>query len=146
MFEFGPFFKRVFDITFSSILLLVTSPLLLATAIAVNFDSPGPALYSSERMGKRGRRFQCFKFRTMVRDAEIRRAEIMHLNEPDGVLIKVTNDPRITRLGRFLPKYSLYELSQFINVLRGEMSVVGPRPPFPTKCECMIMAICAAST
>jgi len=127
--EFALFFKRVFDIVFSSAVLIIISPLLLAIAIAVKLDSPGPVFYSSARIGKKGRAFRCIKFRTMVRDAEIRRAEVMHLNERDGVLFKITNDPRITRLGRFLRKYSLDELPQFFNVLRSEMSVVGPRPP-----------------
>jgi exopolysaccharide biosynthesis polyprenyl glycosylphosphotransferase len=127
--EFAMFFKRVFDIVFSGVALILTAPLLLAIAIAVKLDSPGPVFYSSERIGKKGRVFRCIKFRSMKRDAEMHRAEIAHLNERDGVLFKVTNDPRITRLGRFLRKYSLDELPQFLNVLRGEMSVVGPRPP-----------------
>lgn len=127
--EFAPFFKRVFDVVFSSLALIAISPLLLAIAVAVKRDSPGPVFYSSERLGKRGRVFRCIKFRTMVCDAEERRTEIEHLNERDGVLFKVADDPRITRLGRFLRKYSLDELPQFLNVVRGEMSVVGPRPP-----------------
>jgi exopolysaccharide biosynthesis polyprenyl glycosylphosphotransferase len=127
--EIGLIFKRVFDTVFSSLAIISLSPLLLAIAIAVRFDSPGPVLYTSERIGKKGVVFRCVKFRTMVRDADTRRAEIMHMNERDDVLFKVSNDPRITRLGRFLRKYSLDELPQFINVLRGEMSIVGPRPP-----------------
>jgi lipopolysaccharide/colanic/teichoic acid biosynthesis glycosyltransferase len=90
-------------------------------------------LYSSERIGKKGVVFHCTKFRTMVRDAEKRRADIMHMNERDGVLFKVSNDPRITKLGRFLRKYSFDELPQFFNVLRGDMSVVGPRPPIASE-------------
>jgi exopolysaccharide biosynthesis polyprenyl glycosylphosphotransferase len=121
--------KRVLDIVFSSLVLIVLSPLLLVIAIAIKFDSPGPAVYSSERIGKKGRVFRCMKFRTMVRDADKKRADIMHMNERDGVLFKISNDPRITKLGRFLRKYSLDELPQFFNVLRGDMSVVGPRPP-----------------
>ena len=109
------------------------SPLLLAIAIAIKLDSPGPVFYLSERIGKKGRVFRCIKFRTMVRDAEKRRADIMHMNERDGVLFKISNDPRITRLGRFLRKYSLDELPQFFNVLRGDMSVVGPRPPLASE-------------
>ncbi len=127
--EIGLIFKRVFDTVFSALILIALSPLLLAIAIAVKIDSPGSVFYSSERIGKKGVVFRCIKFRTMVRDADSRRAEIMHMNERDGVLFKVSNDPRVTRLGRFLRKYSLDELPQFINVLRGEMSIVGPRPP-----------------
>jgi hypothetical protein len=104
------------------------SPVLLAVAIAVKLDSRGPIFYFSERIGKKGRVFRCIKFRTMVRDAEKRRADVMHMNERDGVLFKISNDPRITKLGRFLRKYSLDELPQFFNVLRGDMSIVGPAP------------------
>jgi exopolysaccharide biosynthesis polyprenyl glycosylphosphotransferase len=131
--ELGLIFKRVFDILFSTVALIVFAPLILAIAIAIKIDSPGPVFYSSERIGKKGVVFQCTKFRTMVRDAEDRRAELMHMNERDGVLFKVSNDPRITRLGRFLRKYSLDELPQFFNVLAGDMSVVGPRPPIASE-------------
>jgi exopolysaccharide biosynthesis polyprenyl glycosylphosphotransferase len=127
--ELGLLFKRVFDIVFSTLTLVAMSPLLVAIAIAVKLDSPGPVFYSSERIGKKGAVFSCIKFRTMVLDAETHRAEIMHMNERDGVLFKISDDPRVTRLGRFLRKYSLDELPQFFNVLRGDMSIVGPRPP-----------------
>ncbi len=125
--------KRLLDIVFSAAVLLVGSPVLLAIAIAIKLDSHGPVFYSSERIGKKGRVFRCLKFRTMVCDAEKLRAEIMHMNERDGVLFKITNDPRITRMGRFLRKYSLDELPQFLNVLHGDMSVVGPRPPIASE-------------
>ncbi len=125
--------KRGLDFILSSIALSILSPLLLAVAIAVKVDSRGPVFYHSERIGKKGRVFRCTKFRTMVRDAENRRADVMHMNERDGVLFKISNDPRITRLGRFLRKYSLDELPQFFNVLRGEMSIVGPRPPIASE-------------
>ncbi len=131
--EMGLLFKRAFDVVFSSLILLLFSPLLLIIAIAVKLDSPGPAFYESERIGKKGRVFHCMKFRTMVNDADLRRADVMHMNERDGVLFKISNDPRITRLGRFLRKYSLDELPQFINVLKGEMSIVGPRPPIASE-------------
>jgi exopolysaccharide biosynthesis polyprenyl glycosylphosphotransferase len=127
--ELGLFFKQVFDVTFSVLALIAMAPLLAVIAIAVKLDSPGPAFYRSERIGKKGRVFHCIKFRTMVRDADERRADVLHMNERDGVLFKISNDPRITRLGHFLRKYSLDELPQFINVLKGEMSIVGPRPP-----------------
>jgi exopolysaccharide biosynthesis polyprenyl glycosylphosphotransferase len=125
--------KRSLDIVFSSLVLIVLSPLLLLIAIAIKLDSRGPVFYSSERIGKKGHVFKCTKFRTMVRDAEKKQADFMHMNERDGVLFKISNDPRITKLGRFLRKYSLDELPQFINVLRGEMSVVGPRPPIASE-------------
>lgn len=127
--EVGLIFKRVFDFVFSTLFLFILSPLLLAIAIAVKIDSRGPVFYTSERIGKKGVVFRCYKFRTMVRDAEKRRADVMHMNERDDVLFKISNDPRVTRLGRFLRKYSFDELPQFFNVLRGEMSIVGPRPP-----------------
>jgi exopolysaccharide biosynthesis polyprenyl glycosylphosphotransferase len=125
--------KRTLDVVFSSLLLIVLSPLLVAIAIAIKFDSRGPVFYFSERIGKKGHVFKCTKFRTMVRDADLKRADIMHMNERDGVLFKITNDPRVTPLGRFLRKYSLDEMPQFFNVLRGEMSIVGPRPPIASE-------------
>jgi exopolysaccharide biosynthesis polyprenyl glycosylphosphotransferase len=133
--EIGLVLKRVLDIVFSSLVLILLSPVLLAVAIAIKMDSRGPVFYSSERIGKKGRVFRCTKFRTMVRDAEKRRADVMHMNERDGVLFKISNDPRITKLGRFLRKYSLDELPQFFNVLRGDMSVVGPRPPLASEVQ-----------
>jgi len=131
--EIGLLMKRGLDIVFSSLALTVLSPVLLAIAIVVKLDSHGPVFYSSERIGKKGRVFRCTKFRTMVRDAEKRRGDVMHMNERDGVLFKISNDPRITKVGRFLRKYSLDELPQFFNVLRGDMSVVGPRPPIASE-------------
>ncbi len=131
--EVGLIIKRMLDVVISACALVFLSPLLLAVAIAVKLDSRGPVFYSAERIGKKGRVFACTKFRTMVRDAEKRRADVMHMNERDGVLFKITNDPRITKLGRFLRKYSLDELPQFFNVLRGDMSIVGPRPPLASE-------------
>jgi exopolysaccharide biosynthesis polyprenyl glycosylphosphotransferase len=127
--ELELFFKRVFDAVFSVLALIFMSPVLLALALAIKLDSPGQVFYTSERIGKKGVVFRCIKFRTLVRDADIRRAEVMHMNERDDVLFKISNDPRITRLGRFLRKYSVDELPQFFNVLVGDMSIVGPRPP-----------------
>ena len=131
--EFGLYLKRGLDIVFSAMILVLLAPLLLLIVVVIKLDSHGPVLYSSERIGKKGRVFRCFKFRTMVQDAEIRLGEVLHMNERDGVLFKVTNDPRITRVGRILRKYSLDELPQFINVLIGDMSVVGPRPPIASE-------------
>jgi exopolysaccharide biosynthesis polyprenyl glycosylphosphotransferase len=133
--EVGLLIKRAIDILFSSLALVVLSPVLLAVAIAVKLDSRGPIFYSSGRIGKKGRVFKCTKFRTMVRDADLRRADVMHMNERDGVLFKISNDPRITTIGRFLRKYSLDELPQFFNVLKGDMSIVGPRPPLASEVE-----------
>ena len=129
----GMVMKRMLDIAVSSMGLVLFLPVLLAIAIAVRTDSDGPVFYASERIGKKGRVFRCYKFRTMVRDAERRRTEVLHMNERDAVLFKITNDPRITRTGRFLRKYSLDELPQLINVLRGDMSLVGPRPPIASE-------------
>lgn len=129
----GMMLKRMLDIAISSLGLVVLSPVLLGVAIAVRLDSHGPILYASDRIGKKGRVFQCVKFRTMVQDAEKRRAEILHMNERDSVLFKITNDPRITKVGRLLRKYSLDELPQLVNVLRGDMSLVGPRPPIASE-------------
>ena len=131
--ELGLALKRVLDLLFSSLALIILSPFLLAIAVAIKLESQGSVFYTSERIGKKGRVFHCYKFRTMVRDAENRRAEIVHMNERDGVLFKISKDPRITHVGRFLRKYSLDELPQFINVLQGDMSLVGPRPPIASE-------------
>jgi exopolysaccharide biosynthesis polyprenyl glycosylphosphotransferase len=127
--------KRVVDTVLSLLALIFTAPLMLAIAIAVKLESEGPVFYISERIGKRGRVFPCFKFRTMVNDAEKMKKDLTALNERDGILFKVSNDPRVTPLGRILRKYSLDELPQFLNVLRGEMSIVGPRPPIASEVE-----------
>lgn len=132
---FELFFKRIFDIAFSIVALAAAFPIMLVIALAVRIDSAGPIFYVSERIGKRGRVFPCFKFRTMVKDAEKRKKELIALNERDSILFKVTNDPRVTRVGRILRKYSLDELPQLFNVLRGEMSLVGPRPPIASEVE-----------
>ena len=131
--EIGLLLKRALDIVISISILVVLAPVLLAIAIAIKLDSRGPVFYMSDRIGKKGRVFRCTKFRTMIRDAEKRRADVMHMNERDGVLFKISNDPRITKIGRFLRKYSIDELPQFYNVLRGDMSIVGPRPPLASE-------------
>ncbi|HEU4414811.1 MAG TPA: sugar transferase [Candidatus Angelobacter sp.] len=124
----GLFVKRIMDLFISSVTLVATAPILLLTAIAVKCDSPGPMLYKAWRVGRKGRKFRCYKFRTMVADADARKDGLMHMNERNGATFKITDDPRITRLGRFLRKYSIDELPQLFNVLKGDMSVVGPRP------------------
>jgi lipopolysaccharide/colanic/teichoic acid biosynthesis glycosyltransferase len=120
--------KRGFDIVFSLLALVFISPVLLVIAIAVKLDSKGPVLYVSERIGRDGRRFRFLKFRTMVRDADSLQGALLHLNERQGNLFKMSNDPRVTQLGKLLRRYSLDELPQFFSVLTGHMSVVGPRP------------------
>ncbi len=126
--------KRLLDVAISGLSLLALSPVMAACALAVKLDDPaGPAFFRQTRVGLHGRPFTCYKFRSMVRDAERRRAELASLNEMDGPVFKVRNDPRITRVGRFLRKYSLDELPQLWNVLVGQMSLVGPRPPLPSE-------------
>jgi lipopolysaccharide/colanic/teichoic acid biosynthesis glycosyltransferase len=120
--------KRTLDMCLASSALLLLSPVLTVIAAVIKLQSDGPGFYSSERVGVGGRLFHCHKFRTMVRDAESLRPKIAHLNEREGIFFKVTNDPRVTPLGAILRKYSLDELPQLINVIRGEMSLVGPRP------------------
>jgi exopolysaccharide biosynthesis polyprenyl glycosylphosphotransferase len=131
----GLFCKRAMDLLLATVALPLSIPLMLAIAVAIKLESEGPVLYISERIGKRGRIFRCFKFRTMVKDAEKLRKDLAPLNERDGILFKVSNDPRTTRLGRFLRRYSLDELPQFLNVVRGDMSLVGPRPPIGSEVE-----------
>ena len=122
--------KRSFDLAGAAFGLLVTAPLLAATALLVRLDSPGPVFYRQTRIGRRGKPFVMWKFRTMVDGADAMKASLRDLNEADG-LFKIAADPRITRVGRILRRYSLDELPQLINVLRGEMSLVGPRPLVP---------------
>jgi exopolysaccharide biosynthesis polyprenyl glycosylphosphotransferase len=125
------FAKTVFDRVLGGLLLLATAPLLALLAVAVRADSPGPVLFRQTRVGIDGRRFTMLKFRSMVRDAEERRDDLLDLDEGNGVLFKVRRDPRVTRVGSLLRRFSLDELPQLINVLRGDMSLVGPRPPLP---------------
>jgi exopolysaccharide biosynthesis polyprenyl glycosylphosphotransferase len=122
------FVKRTFDIVVSGFLLLLISPLLAAIALAVRLSSRGPIIYRSYRPGIGGEPFACLKFRTMFTDAEERQQELEQFNEVSGALFKIRMDPRVTRVGRILRRYSLDELPQLINVLRGQMSLVGPRP------------------
>lgn len=130
------FQKRLFDVAFSSLVLLLGAPLLLAIGIAVKLTSKGPAFYRQERIGLDGDPFEMIKFRSMVDGADSMLDEVQELNEfTGGILFKVRNDPRVTPVGRFLRRYSLDELPQFLNVLRGEMSVVGPRPPLASEVE-----------
>lgn len=127
--SFQLFLKRVLDFVGSALGLILLSPLMLAIAVAIKLDSSGPVFYRDRRVGKKGTTFDCLKFRTMQVNADKMLDELAHLNERKGLLFKITNDPRVTALGRFLRRYSLDELPQLINVLKGEMSLVGPRPP-----------------
>lgn len=129
-------FKRAGDVVLAALALAVMSPVLMAVAVAVKLTSPGPVLFRQERVGHNGRHFEMLKFRTMVQDAEERLAELEGQNEAEGHLFKMQDDPRLTRVGAILRTWSLDEFPQFINVLRGEMSVVGPRPPLPQEVDC----------
>jgi len=120
--------KRVFDVLLSTTVLILTAPLLAVIALVIRLDSRRPAFYLARRIGKKGRRFVCFKFRTMTTDAEQKKEQLRKRNEREGAFFKIARDPRITRVGHFLRRYSLDELPQFFNVLKGEMSIVGPRP------------------
>lgn len=123
--------KRAFDVAMASTILLVTLPITLAAMVAIKASSPGPVLFKQVRVGKDGNVFEMLKLRTMVIDAEERKAELAHLNESDGALFKIERDPRITSVGRILRKLSIDELPQLVCVLRGTMSMVGPRPALP---------------
>ena len=120
--------KRTFDVVGATLILLALSPLLLAIALAIRISSRGPILYRSVRPGIGGAPFACLKFRTMHRDADQRQADLESLNEATGAIFKIRHDPRLTTVGRFLRQFSLDELPQLVNVLKGEMSLVGPRP------------------
>ena len=124
----GLFLKRIVDISFSTIAFLFLWPLLLVIALAIKLESPGPIIYASPRAGKKGQIFFCYKFRTMFDGADELRDSLRKFNERQDPFFKIADDPRVTRLGRFLRKYSLDELPQFWNVLKGDMSLVGPRP------------------
>ena len=127
-------FKRFMDILLSILAILIGSPVFLITAVLVKLSSPGPIIFSQVRVGKYGRHFKFYKFRSMYIDAEARKAELMKHNESgDGVIFKMKCDPRITPVGRFIRKFSIDELPQLFNVLLGDMSLVGPRPPLPSE-------------
>jgi exopolysaccharide biosynthesis polyprenyl glycosylphosphotransferase len=123
--------KRAVDLVLVLLALPVVLPLGLLIALAIRYDSPGPAIFRQRRVGRNERTFVCYKFRTMVADAEARKAELLEHNEADGPLFKMRDDPRMTRVGRVLRRYSLDELPQLWNIVRGEMSIIGPRPPTP---------------
>jgi lipopolysaccharide/colanic/teichoic acid biosynthesis glycosyltransferase len=120
--------KRVFDLAGAGVVTVLVSPVMAVVALLIKLDSPGPVVFRQTRVGRDGHRFQIMKFRTMVADAEARKADVAQLNEVRGGLFKIADDPRMTRVGRLLRKTSLDELPQLFNVLRGDMSLVGPRP------------------
>jgi exopolysaccharide biosynthesis polyprenyl glycosylphosphotransferase len=125
--------KRLLDLAVSAGCLILLSPVLAAISGGIKLDSPGPIVFRQTRVGKDGRNFTFYKFRTMVSDAEQKKEGLLGLNEASGPMFKIRHDPRTTRLGSFLRKYSLDELPQFFNVLKGDMSLVGPRPPLRTE-------------
>ena len=127
--------KRALDISGALAALLITLPVWLVVAIAIKLDSPGPIFFVQPRCGRYGRTFSFLKFRTMVTDAEARKPELRSQNEKSGPVFKMQRDPRVTRVGRLLRKYSIDELPQLVNVLMGDMSLVGPRPPVPAEVE-----------
>lgn len=126
--EWHQMVKRAVDIVLASVMLVLAMPVMMAAAVAIKVTSPGPVLFIQTRVGLNKRRFELYKFRTMVVNAENLQAQVEHLNEMDGPVFKIANDPRVTPLGRLLRKTSIDELPQLVNVLKGDMSLVGPRP------------------
>lgn len=124
----GLFFKRVIDLVIAVPALLLVAPIWAAIAIAIKLDSHGPVLYRSRRVGKGGKTFTCYKFRSMVANADDSKEHLRQHNQRHGPTFKIKDDPRLTRLGPFIRRYSIDELPQLVNVIRGEMSIVGPRP------------------
>ena len=125
------FLRRTLDVSVALSALLLLFPLLLVLALLIRLGSPGPVLFIQTRVGRHGQEFPVFKFRSMFQDAEARLGSVLSANERSGPVFKMKQDPRVTRLGRLLRRYSLDELPQLLNVLRGEMSLVGPRPALP---------------
>jgi exopolysaccharide biosynthesis polyprenyl glycosylphosphotransferase len=129
----GKLLKRAFDLVVTSVLLVLASPIMLITAIAIKLEDGGPVLYKQTRVGRNGELFWCYKFRSMCTDADKLLAGLQSLNEGSGVLFKMASDPRVTRVGAFIRRFSIDEIPQFFNVMRGEMSLIGPRPALPTE-------------
>jgi len=132
---FALLWKSFSDFWISFVVLFLLSPILMAIAIIIKLSSKGPVIFKQARVGLRGRKFYIYKFRTMVSNAEQLKATLMEMNESDGPAFKIKHDPRITSVGRFLRKTGLDELPQLFNVLKGEMSLIGPRPPLPSEVE-----------
>jgi exopolysaccharide biosynthesis polyprenyl glycosylphosphotransferase len=129
--EYHLFLKRAFDVALSAVFLVALAPAMAVIALLVKLTSPGPVIFSQVRCGLNGRRFRLLKFRSMFQGADERRSEVAHLNELDGPVFKISRDPRVTPLGRILRRLSIDEWPQLWNILKGEMSFVGPRPPLP---------------
>ena len=128
--------KRIFDFVASLFGLIILSPLFLIVAIAIKIEDPkGPVFYSQVRLGKKQSPFKMYKFRSMIVDADKHLKELLSENEVDGAMFKMKEDPRVTRVGQFIRKYSIDELPQLVNVLLGNMSLVGPRPPLPREVQ-----------
>lgn len=133
--ESAYFIKRVLDICVSLVMLVLLAPLFLVTALAIKIESPGPVFYLQTRVGKWGKLFTLYKFRSMIVDADVLKKTLADRNEAGGVIFKIKKDPRVTRVGRFIRKFSIDELPQLYNVLKGDMSLVGPRPPVPSEVD-----------
>lgn len=127
--------KRFFDICLSTAALVVLSPLLLVIAILIYLEDKGPVIYSQTRIGKDGRAFKLYKFRSMCVDADEKLKDLQKLNERDGPVFKIRDDPRVTKVGKFIRKTCIDELPQLVNIIKGDMSIVGPRPPLPNEVE-----------
>jgi exopolysaccharide biosynthesis polyprenyl glycosylphosphotransferase len=133
--EWELFLKRSMDIVLSLIFLVLSSPIFLLTAIAIAITSKGPIFFSQVRSGLNGRKFTLYKFRSMIVGAEMKKKHLDTMNEMDGPVFKMKHDPRITKVGKFIRKFSIDELPQLINILKGDMSIIGPRPPLPIEVE-----------
>lgn len=131
------FIKRIMDICCSLVALILLSPVWLFTMIAIYIDDPGPVLFKQVRVGRDGRKFLIWKFRSMKKNAEKVKAELMSKNQDHGANFKIKNDPRITRVGRFIRKTSIDELPQLVNILKGDMAVIGPRPFIESEQKCL---------
>lgn len=129
------FTKRLGDIIISLLGIIISSPITLIVAILIKIEDRGPIFYSQTRIGKDGEKFSIYKFRSMVLDADKQKEKLIDMNEIDGAMFKIAEDPRITKIGKFIRKHSIDELPQLINVLIGNMAIVGPRPPLPEEVE-----------
>lgn len=127
------FIKRVIDIICSLAAIIVLSPIMIITALAIVIESPGNPIFAQERVGKDGKLFKMYKFRSMCLDAEKKLKKLQKKNEADGPVFKIKDDPRITKVGHFIRKFSIDELMQLFNILKGDMSIIGPRPALPNE-------------